>query len=289
MANFLLIGICIIAGMLFRHFKTLPEGSHKAINTWIIYLALPAVSFKYLPHIEWSTSLLLPALAPVLVWFLGWIYIRLFAQKTNANRATESGLKLSTGLSNTSFIGFPLVMAYFRRTVYWHCSHLRSNYVYATRYSGHNRSASVHKAHSISTHFRHSSKKCCASLLSLGCLAALTIPHFIDFTSLNPLFDKLASTVGPLALFSIGLQLQLTGWQTEIKTISTALLFKLILAPIAVLGLTLLFKINGIIAQISIFEMAMPPLLTASVIADEYQLNPKLVNLPLALASSVLL
>jgi predicted permease len=113
MANFLLIGICIIAGMLFRHFKTLPEGSHKAINTWIIYLALPAVSFKYLPHIEWSTSLLLPALAPVLVWFLGWIYIRLFAQKTNANRATESGLKLSTGLSNTSFIGFPLVMAYF--------------------------------------------------------------------------------------------------------------------------------------------------------------------------------
>jgi predicted permease len=100
---------------------------------------------------------------------------------------------------------------------------------------------------------------------------------------LNPLFDKLASTVGPLALFSIGLQLQLSGWQTEIKTISTALLFKLILAPLAVLGLAFLLKINGIIAQISIFEMAMPPLLTASVIADEYQLNPKLVNLTISI------
>jgi predicted permease len=29
--------------------------------------------------------------------------------------------------------------------------------------------------------------------------------------------------------------------------------------------------------------MAMPPLLTASVIADEYQLNPKLVNLTISI------
>jgi len=281
MANFLLIGICIIAGMLFRHFKTLPEGSHKAINTWIIYLALPAVSFKYLPHIEWSTSLLLPALAPVLVWFLGWIYIRLFGQKTNANRATESGLKLSTGLSNTSFIGFPLVMAYFGEQyigIAVICDQITFMLLATMGIMEALRAQGTQQVNVLDI-----VKKVLRFPPFLGCLAALSTPQFIDTTSLYPLFDKLASTVGPLALFSIGLQLQLTGWQSEIKIISTALLFKLILAPLAVLGLAFLLKINGAIAQISIFEMAMPPLLTASVIADEYQLNPKLVNLTISI------
>lgn len=61
MANFILIGLCILAGILFRKNKVLPKDAHKGINAWIIYLALPAVSFKYLPHITFTKDLLLPA------------------------------------------------------------------------------------------------------------------------------------------------------------------------------------------------------------------------------------
>lgn len=281
MANFLLIGICIIAGMLFRHFKTLPEGSHKAINNWIIYLALPAVSFKYLPHIEWNKNLLLPALAPILVWSLGWLYTRVFARLTNADRATESGLKLTTGLSNTSFIGFPLVMAYFGEQYIGLA--VIADQVTFMLLSTVGIIEALQAQNSQQINVFEIIKKVLRFPPFLGCVAALTIPQLIDISILNPLFDKLASTVGPLALFSIGLQLQLKGWQTEIKTISAALLYKLVLAPLAVLGLACLLKINGIVAHISIFEMAMPPLLTASVIADEYQLNSKLVNLTISI------
>src|SRR5438105_2955194 len=99
--------------MLFRNAKTLPADAHKGINAWIIYLALPAVSFKYLPHIAWSSSLLLPAISPIIVWLGGWVYVQIYSKKAHLQKATEGGMKLTSGLSNTSFVGFPLIVAYF--------------------------------------------------------------------------------------------------------------------------------------------------------------------------------
>ena len=113
----------------------------------------------------------------------------------------------------------------------------------------------------------------------IGCVLALTLPRFIDLSSLDPLFEKLAGTVGPLALFSIGLQLKFGGWFNELKHISVALLYKLILAPLIVLVMALVLGMNGMITKITIFEMAMPTLVTAGVVADQYNLNPKLSNL----------
>jgi len=108
---------------------------------------------------------------------------------------------------------------------------------------------------------------------------ALTIPHFINISALDSLFDKLAGTVGPLALFSIGLQLKFGGWFSELKHISFALLYKLILAPLVVMLIAIVLGLSGTITKITIFEMAMPTLLTAGVVADQYNLNPKLSNL----------
>jgi predicted permease len=113
----------------------------------------------------------------------------------------------------------------------------------------------------------------------IGCVLALIVPHFIDVSSLETLFDKLAGTVGPLALFSIGLQLKFGGWFSELKHIGFALLYKLILAPLVVFVMALVLGMNGMITKITIFEMAMPTLLTAGVVADQYNLNPKLSNL----------
>ena len=117
----------------------------------------------------------------------------------------------------------------------------------------------------------------------LGCIGALIIPHFIDISSLNPLFDKLALTVAPLALFSIGLQLKFKGWQQEIKQIGASLVYKLLIGPALVLGVALAMGLKGTIPQIAVFEAAMPTLLTSSVVAEEYNINPQLSNLIIGL------
>ncbi|MBB6237382.1 hypothetical protein HDC90_002003 [Pedobacter sp. AK013] len=277
MANFIIIGLCILAGILFRKSKSLPKDAHKGINAWIIYIALPAVSFKYLPHITWTKDLFFPVLAPICVWLFGWLFITLYGRILNISKATSGGLKLTSSLSNTSFVGFPLIMAYFSEkelAIAIICDQVTFMLLSTIGVIVAIRSSQDQKLSP-----KLVLKKVVAFPPLIGCFLALTLPRFIDISSLDPLFEKLAATVGPLALFSIGLQLKFGGWFNELKHISFALLYKLILAPSVILVVALVLGMNGIITKITIFEMAMPTLLTAGVVADQYNLNPRLSNL----------
>lgn len=277
MANFILIGLCIIAGILFRKSKTLPKDAHKGINAWIIYIALPAVSFKYLPHIVWSKDLLFPAFAPICIWMFGWLFITAYSRIRKLSSATTGGLKLVSSLSNTSFIGFPLILAYFSEQeipIAIICDQITFTLL---------STIGIIVAIRASQQQKLSGKLVLKKVLSfpplVGCILALIIPKLLNISFLDPLFEKLAGTVGPLALFAIGLQLKFGGWFSELKHISIALLYKLILAPLSILLIAILLGMNGTITKITIFEMAMPTLLTAGVVADQYNLNPKLANL----------
>lgn len=277
MANFILIGLCIIAGILFRKSKTLPKDAHKGINAWIIYIALPAVSFKYLPHIVWSKDLLFPAFAPICIWMFGWLFITAYSRIRKLSSATTGGLKLVSSLSNTSFIGFPLILAYFSEQeipIAIICDQITFTLL---------STIGIIVAIRASQQQKLSGKLVLKKVLSfpplVGCVLALVIPMLLNISFLDPLFEKLAGTVGPLALFSIGLQLKFGGWFSELKHISIALLYKLILAPLSIVLIAMLLGMTGTITKITIFEMAMPTLLTAGVVADQYNLNPKLANL----------
>jgi predicted permease len=267
----------MIAGMLFRKSNFLPVDSHRSINAWIIYIALPAISFKYLPHIVWGKELLLPAIAPIAVWSGGWLWIQVNSKRLSLDKPSLGGLKLITGLGNTSFLGFPLVMAYFGEaelSTAIICDQL-TFIIFSTI------GIIVAINSSVNNTFTPTLiiKKILLFPPLIGCIAALTIPKLIDISAIYPLFDKLAGTVAPLALFLIGLQLQFEGWRSEIKTISTALFYKLIIAPSLIILIAIVFQLKGKITQVSIFEMAMPSLLSAAVVANEYKLNPKLINL----------
>lgn len=280
MINFILIGICIIAGWLFRNSGVLPKDAHKGINAWIIYLALPAVSFKWLPHITWTSSLFVPALVPLIVWLGGWLCISIYARKANLDKASEGGLKLVTSLSNTSFVGFPLVTAWFGEKELGTAVICDQATFLLMSTAGIVVAIHSSDAHELSA--KTVAKKLFLFPPFVATVLALSLPNFFDLSFFDPLFDKLAATTAPLALFSIGLQLQFNGWQQYKNSIAVAVLYKLILAPALVLCALLLLKISGVIAQVSMFEMAMPSLLTSGVVAAEYHLNPKLSSLVIA-------
>ncbi len=277
MINFILIGVCILAGWLFRRTEWLPADAHKGINAWIIYLALPAVSFKWLPHISWSANLIVPILAPVVVWLGGWLYVSLYARKIALDRPSVGGLKLVTGLSNTSFVGFPLVSAWFGEKQLGTAVICDQATFLLISTAGIAVAINASGSHRLSAGLLL--KKLFKFPPFIASLSALVLPHFFDISAFDPLFEKLAATTAPLALFSIGLQLQFKGWTQYRQPIAVSLFYKLVLAPAIILCLLLLLKLNGLIAQVSFFEMAMPSLLTSGVVAAEYDLNPKLTSL----------
>ena len=275
--NFLIIGLCLAAGVLLRQKNKVPPEAYKAINAWLIYLALPAVSFKSLPHIRFSADLLLPALAPVLVWCGGWVYSRLYARRQGLDKPTEGALKLSVGLSNTSFVGFPLVAAYLGEPqvgLAIICDQVTFVLLSTAGVVVGIHSSGKHRL-SVSTVVR----KVFSFPAVPACVAALVLPRYMDLSPLDPLFHTLASTVAPLALFSIGLQLNLQGWKKDRRLISAALLYKLIIAPALVLALVLALQARSMEARVAVFEMAMPTLVSSAIVAGEYGLHPRLSSL----------
>lgn len=278
MSNFVLIAVCIIAGMVFKATKSIHPDAHKGINTWILYLALPAVSFKYLPNIQWTVEMLFPVAATFLTSVFCFFFMKAYSRSKGYSARSRSTLELVSGYSNTSFIGFPLVAAYYGermlsiavlcdQTMFFSLSTL--GIIAAVR--GGSRSGEVSA--------RFILKRLVTFPPLIGCISALVLSRFIDFSAAEPFFDKLAATVSPLALFSVGLQLKFNGWRKLVPQMSVSMIYKLILAPAITLGLALLIGIKGDIAKITIFESAMPAVLTSSIIAEQFRLNTKLTNL----------
>ncbi|MGO1521484.1 MAG: AEC family transporter, partial [Sphingobacterium sp.] len=94
----------------------------------------------------------------------------------------------------------------------------------------------------------------------------LIVPRIIDLSFLDDFFGSIASTVSPIALFSIGLQLNFGLVKQEVPNIAYAALYKLIIGPAILVLLAFLLELKGEIIQVSLFEMAMPSLVATSIV-----------------------
>jgi len=110
-------------------------------------------------------------------------------------------------------------------------------------------------------------------------LALLLMPF--DYPPwLDELLKRLGATLVPLALVSVGYQLQLSQVRGKALALSAGLVFKLIVAPILIL---LLFagplRNDWQVLSVTVFEAAMGPMIGASIVAMDHELDPPLVTL----------
>ena len=137
----------------------------------------------------------------------------------------------------------------------------------------------------------HNIKKIFKTPPFIAFLAALVVNFFsIEIPKdIDDVFFKLASTTVPLALISVGSQMQ---WKKlepkENFYLLWGLLFKLIIFPLIILIIyKFLFHQSGEMIEISILEAAMAPMITAAIIAASHNLEPKLCNLIVAIGIPV--
>ncbi|MBW7887304.1 MAG: AEC family transporter [Bacteroidetes bacterium] len=277
MVNFLLIALCLSAGWFFRTKNILPADAHKGINIWILYIALPATALFYIPQITWNHEYFLPILMPFVVWIGAWIFLKIISQFISINAETFAALLLTSGLGNTSFVGFPLTQAYFGSDglrVAVVCDQL--SFITLSTFGV---ITAMHAAHKGTIQVTMLLKKIISFPPVLAFIAALLLPLKIDLSPLNPLFEKLAATLIPLALFSVGLQIRFAELKNEKKFLLQGLIYKLFIAPIIIFGIAYAAQLKGITAQTAVFESGMAPMVTSAILAGEYQLNPRLATL----------
>jgi len=279
--NLVLLILCFIAGMLLRRFKRMPDNAPATLNSFIIHVSLPALTLLYIHELKFSGDVLLVAAMAWLVFGLSAGFFWFVGRWLQLPRATTGALILVGGLGNTSFFGLPMVEAFYGKeglTTAIIADQLGSFFalsvlgitVAGIYSSGRPTAAEIFKRIALFPPF-----------ISL-CIALLLIP--VEYAPwFSVLLHRLGDTLAPLALLSVGLQLRLGHVAEHKRNLALGLGFKLILAPLAIWLLYVqLLGAQGQAIQVTIFEAAMPSMITAAIVANEHDLDPPLANLLVA-------
>jgi predicted permease len=109
---------------------------------------------------------------------------------------------------------------------------------------------------------------------------ALSVAHIAYPPLIETLLARLAGTVAPLALVSIGLQLRVGALRGRAVPLGLGLGIKLVVAPLVLALLYIcLVGANGPMTRVTLFEAAMGPMIGGAVVATQYGLDPSLVTL----------
>lgn len=280
MSSFILLFGCLGLGVLLQRVKDFPMNAPLVLNQFIIYISLPALALYFIPEVALGTQVLVPmgmawvtfGGAALLFWslgrYLGW------------SRKLVGCLILTAGLGNTSFIGFPVIEALFG------AEGLKTAILIDQPGS-----FMVLSTLGITLAAMFSKGKADAGVILRK---ILFFPPFIAFVlallfnvlglrfadALKEVFERLGSTVSPLALVSVGLQLRLERRSKHWGFLALGLTYQLLLAPLLIL---LLYGqglgVQGELLQICVLEAAMAPMITASIVAASYGLKPRLANM----------
>lgn len=286
MNNFIVIFACMIAGILCKRLKTFPQNSAQTLNSFIVFLSFPSLVLSQLPLLLKNMSFQglwwLPVSMAWITFALAFAFFSIIGKKLNWSNAKIGALILTAGLGNTSFVGFPILEALIG-------PHAIPIGVLVDQPG----SFLVLSTLGITTASIFSGGKVTSSLIAKRVfsfppfIALLLSVLWVQFglvasDTLLPPLSKIASTLVPLALFSVGFQLNfnIKILRKRWLGLSLGLIFKLICIP-AFFSFFYIKILGGsdLATQVTVIESAMASMITSAIVATEFNLDSEMANL----------
>ena len=275
MENLIIIFGLLLLGMALSRLKIFPENASQSLNLFIIYVSLPALILLQVPRLTFSRELLVPVLLPWVMVIVSAALVVAASRILRWPRPTTGALLLMVPLGNTSFFGIPMVEAF------WGTESVS----YAVLYDqfGSFLALTTYGSIILAT-YSGSKKPTPAVIFKKICL----FPPFIALVFglltmsvpypavLETVLQGIASSLVPVVMVAIGLQIKLKLPPGSWTPFSVGLAIKLVAAPLIATGLCLAFNQHGLAAKISVFEAGMPPMVTAGALALIAGLAPEL-------------
>lgn len=282
MSSLFLLITCLVLGMLAAHWGRAPEGLAKSLNWWVLNIAFPALVLEIIPQLEFDWALWFLAASLWLMFLGAWGFFAWLGRRLDWSRATIGAVVLTAGLSNTSFVGFPLIEALRGKDALPYAAvadQFGSFFVVAVGgsivaalYSGHRTSGTLIV------------RKIAFFPPFIATLAAIVINLLGGWpVDVEPILSRIGGTLTPLALFAIGLQLRFRLGAARIPALTLGLAWKLGLAPLIVMALVNALHIDAPISTIAVLQSAMAPMITAAILADQHNLDPPLASMSVGL------
>ncbi|MEW6166476.1 MAG: AEC family transporter [Pseudomonadota bacterium] len=277
MSALLLLAACLALGALVARHAHPPLGLAQGLNWWVINIALPALILHLIPqlHFEWQFWFLV--VSQWLVFAGAFVLFRFAGGRLGWSRRRIGGLTLVCGLSNTSFMGYPLLEALRGREglalgviadqIGCFVALSVGGTLVAALYSG------------AQPHPREVLRRILLFPAFLALLAGSIVGLLGGWPpAVEEVLARIGATLAPLALFSVGLRFRLQLGGDQALPLALGLGWKLVVAPLSVLALGALAGVGGLTLTIGVMQAAMAPMISAAILADQHGLDPPLAN-----------
>lgn len=278
MQQIAVICACLAIGIALRLSGRLPDNSGSVLGGWVINVALPAAALRSVHGLTVSAHWWLAAATPWLGVVFAFAVIVPICRALRWSRSRTGALLLVAGWGNTSFVGLPMIIAFAGEK--WLglgiVIDLCGSYLALSTLG----IAIASVASSSQPDRRAVIKRIATFPPFLAILIAFATNHLDRPTWVTQIIEVLALTLTPVAMAAVGYALRLDHIAGRLAPLTVGLGFRLFVAP---LGLVLLYcalhQASDPVAKVAMLEMAMPPMLGASIIGMDHDLEPDLIAL----------
>jgi predicted permease len=279
MNNYLLLGACFLLGILLHRLRRLPDNAAATLNGFVVHISLPALTLAYVHGLHPDVALILPALMPWVLFGIGCGFFWLVARALSLSRPTTGALMLTGGLANTSFVGLPMIETFYGQRFLGLgilIDQLGSYFVLSTL--GILVASLYSSGEGVSA--RTVIRKIALFVPFQAFVLALLLSPFEYPAWLDELLKRLGATLIPIALVSVGYQLRPSHVRGKALPLAIGLFFKLVIGPALILLLFVgVLPNRGQVLSVTVFEAAMGPMIGASIVAMDHELDPPLLTL----------
>jgi predicted permease len=277
LSAFLFLLACLLLGAAVARLARPPARLSEALNGWVINIALPALVLELVPKLSLAPDLWLLVVSQWGVFAGAFLLFRSAGRALRWSDARIGALTLVCGLGNTSFMGYPMIEA------------LR----------GREALALAVVADQVGCFLMLATGGVIVAVLYGGgavrprelARRVLLFPPFVAMCvgaaagaagGWPPLAEQVLHAVGltltPLALFAVGLRVQLRLAREQLAAAGIGLSWKLLLAPLAVLALGQAAGVTGLTLTVAVLQAGIAPMISAAILADQHRLEPALAN-----------
>ena len=252
-----------------------------------LHVALPAVILLKVPQLTFSMAMIIPTAVAWAMLVCSAALVYAVGTRLRWSRETIGVLLLVVPVGNTSFMGVPMVNAFFGEAGIPHLiiyDQLGTMLIFVTFGSvvlavyGCEGTVQISRAIRQVAQFPP----------TLALLTGLALRWWEYPDALVSSLQIMASMLTPLVMTAIGFQLTIRLSPGVLAPLGFGLAVKMAIAPIIALAGCRLLGLSGLPTDIAIFEAGMPPMVTAGALAIAAGMQPELaaalVSLGLALA-----
>jgi malate permease and related proteins len=265
-------------GIIAQSFSFLPNDFFRKINRFIIFIPLPAITLAKVPHLHITSAVLFPIASAWIIFFGCILYALAIGKWLGWSRKTIACIILCCGLGNTSFVGYPFLQYFYGEQSIQYAIFVDQpgSFLIMSTFGV------LIAAYFSSSGYDYMdiAKRILKFPPFIVFILALFMPQKLIEGNLLTALNFTGSFMVPLAILSLGLQFKLQLKEIEWRNFFAGVMYKLILAPLIIYVLFyFLITQKTELHTISIIECAMPPMITSSLLATEYELDEKLAGI----------